>query len=169
MSRRRQRLQGRREGGLFGSWPHQCAAHPNYARLSLSARALLLELIGQFNGMNNGDLSCAYGILQPRGWKSRTTIEKARLELETLGWIVLTRRGGRNRCSLYALTFYAIDECRGKLDVQATKTPLGFWNRGTNPWLERVRVQRPPANSFALPKSWAVRTPMPGQVAQKGG
>lgn len=144
------RFKGRRDGGVFAPWPRDCALHSNFSRLTFTARALLFELLGQFNGFNNGDLTCAYAVLRRRGWVSRTTIEKARSELEITGWLVRTRQGHRNRCSLYALTFVAIDDCHSKLDVPSGSTPLGFWKLGNNPWLERDKSTRPPPNSFAL-------------------
>jgi hypothetical protein len=129
------------ESGGFSRWPHSCASHPNYHRLSLPARALLTELLGQYRGNNNGDLCCAWrGLLKERGWRSRTTVDRARDELVALGWIVLTRQGDKNKPNLYALTFFDIDDCGGKLDAG---TPIGqrlsYWKEGFNPNLQRRR------------------------------
>ena len=124
----------KREGRSFSAWPHACATHENFYRLSNSAKALLFELLGQYRGNNNGDLCSAWGLLKDRGWRSRATIERARDELLKTGWIVLTRQGGRNKANLYALTFYAIDECKGKIDSRPLPgSPLGYWKTGTNP------------------------------------
>lgn len=35
--------------------------------------------------------------------------------------------------ALYAVTWLAIDECAGKLDMTANKTPLNWWKLGHNP------------------------------------
>lgn len=131
MRRKRNKHKGRRQEGSFSQWPHACANHPNYARLSLPARALLFEFLGQYRGGNNGDLCCSFSVLKKRGWRSRDTIERARAELERVGWIVRTRQGGRNAANLYALTFFDIDECGGKLDVSA-KPPPGTWRKNLN-------------------------------------
>jgi len=124
-----EKAKGRRESGTFVAVPHACLNHPNYMRLSPRAVKLLFDLLVQFRGINNGDFSAAWTIMSKRGWKSRDQLFKARRELEDTGWIQLTRQGGRNRCSLYGVTFQAIDECNGKLDVSATVTALGWWKR----------------------------------------
>ena len=65
--------------------------------------------------------------MKKRGWKSRDTLNKARKELLDVELILITRHGDRKRPHLYALTFFAIDECNGKLDVKATKRPPSTW------------------------------------------
>lgn len=79
--------------------------------------------------------------MQPRGWRSKATLDKARKELLAAGWLELSRQGGRNRCSLYSVTFYAIDECGGKLDVPPTLTPKSTW-----------RLHEPPPPLKPLPR-----------------
>ena len=101
----------------------------SFKALSFSARALLLELCFQYRGHNNGDLVVAHYVLKERGWKSRTTIEKARDELLKAGFIVTTRYGQRINpggcCSLFAITWLAVDEIPGKnLVVSPTIRPL---------------------------------------------
>lgn len=145
VARSRQRLTGRREQGSFSAWPHECANHPNFLSLSVYAKALLLCLIGQYKGNNNGDLDVTFHRMSRQNWRSRNTVEKARSELEQRGWIVRTRQGWRHSCSLYALTFKPIDVCGGKLDEPAGNISLGFWKEGRNPWLDRQLSSRPTA------------------------
>lgn len=64
-----------------------------------------------------------------RGWKSRDTLRKAILELLHYGWIMVARQGGRHQATLFAVTFFAIDECDGKLDIRATGSPPGEWRK----------------------------------------
>lgn len=124
----------KRESGGYCAWPHACTKHPNFYKLGNSAKALLFELLGQYRGNNNGDLCCAWGLMKDRGWNAKATVERARDQLVSTGWIVLTRVGGRNKANLYALTFYTIDECGGKLDDRTFRgSPLGYWKTGTNP------------------------------------
>lgn len=131
MSSRRRYNKGKHESGSFSVWPHVCARSDSFKGLSPKAKGLLLSLLGQYNGRNNGDLCCAWGIMKHEGWRSRDTLERARDELERSGWILRTRQGGRNMPNLYALTFYEIDECDGKLDghVPIGRKP-GDWKNG---------------------------------------
>ena len=70
---------------------------------------MLFELGSQFRGYNNGDLQATWKLLKPKGWASKETVQKAYEELERHGWIVRTRQGGLNRCSLFAITFLPIN------------------------------------------------------------
>lgn len=98
------------------------------SNLSGSASKLLWDLVRQLGKNNNGDLQASWQVLKDRGWKSKATLNRALTELRKAGIITQTRQGGRNRCSLYALTFVAIDECKGKHDAQPTRRPLGLWH-----------------------------------------
>lgn len=131
-----------RTPGSYTAWPHACARSPHFKRLSAYAKALLFDLLGQYNGSNNGDLCCAFKLMNVSGWRSRTTLEKARAELEVVGWIVRTKQGGRNSPNLYALTIFKINDI-AKLEARETVRPLGFWQQGHNPWLSEGRMPRP--------------------------
>lgn len=135
---KRARATGRGGGGTerYTGIPYQCLEHRNYIALSDKAKCLLFELAFQYNGYNNGDLCITEKILRDRGWPSKTTLYRARDELESKGWIVTTRHGGRNICSLYALTYDYIHECGGKIECRPGPK-LGFWKLGSNPWTER--------------------------------
>jgi hypothetical protein len=99
--------------------------------LSPYGKALLFELLGQYRGNNNGDLTCTWSVLKKRGWRARSTLQNAEAELMATGWIVRTRQGGRNSCNLYALTFFDVDECGGKLDACApVGKRLSWWRLG---------------------------------------
>ena len=65
--------------------------------------------------------------MERRGWKSRETLWAAIHELEYYGFIKQTRQGGRHRCSLYAITWWAMNHCQGKLDVRETYSPSNEW------------------------------------------
>jgi len=67
--------------------------------------------------------------MQKRGWHSKGTLDRALKELKAKGWIIVSRMGGRNMCSLYALTFQAIDECKGKLDIYPSNVASGDWKK----------------------------------------
>jgi hypothetical protein len=119
----------RRESGGFAALPH-CLLNSNvYIGLSAHAVKLLNDLLAQFKGFNNGDLCLAWSIMEKRGWKSRETLGKARKQLLAAELILVSRYGDRKRPHLYALTFFAIDECGGKLDISATQKPLSLWRK----------------------------------------
>lgn len=133
-TRRRGKYYGGRDGRGFSPWPIECATHWNFYRLTPYAKALLFELIGQYRGRNNGDLTCAWSVLKDRGLGCRNTVYKAELELMRTGWTARTRQGGRNQCNLYALTFLDIDDCNGKLDPHVrVGERLSYWRLGYNP------------------------------------
>jgi|SRR5450830_296870 len=95
-----------------------------YASLSMSAKALMIELAGQLRAkhgdiINNGDLTTAISILKPRGWVSEKTIRTAAHDLERAMLIIKTRQGQRpNKCNLYAVTWLPLNESP-KLDITA--------------------------------------------------
>jgi len=123
----RLRAKGRREGGTFVALPHACLMHENFIALSAHAVKLLIDLYASYRGINNGDLCCTWSLMKKRGWRSEATLNNARKELLYYGWNICSRQGGRNRPSLYAVTFQSIDECKGKLDVRETVTAPGDW------------------------------------------
>jgi hypothetical protein len=134
MADKRQKLKSRRSGPTFGTKPHHIFRadtrnnKPSPASvLSHKAAHLLDNLVAQYNGSNNGDLSAAPKIMKLYGWTSQGSVHSALTELLALGFIEQTRQGGRNKCSLYALTWMAIDECGGKLDVPPTKVASNLW------------------------------------------
>lgn len=128
MTRTREKILGRKDEGGYFSLPHAVMESSNFRALSAHAVKLLVNIGGQFKGANNGDLSAAWKVMHPRGWRSRDTLTRALAELLYFGLIEKTRQGGLNHCSLYALTWKAIDECKGKLDVLATRRPSSMWN-----------------------------------------
>lgn len=98
-----------------------------YARLSHKAVKLLVDVLEQYNGGNNGDLCITMSVMKKKGWISSGTLHAAKDELVNKGWLELTRQGGRHKCSLYAVSFYKIDECGGKHDRRCTTTPSNSW------------------------------------------
>lgn len=103
-----------------------------YASLSMSAKALMIELAGQLRAkhgdiINNGDLTTAISILKPRGWVSEKTIRTAAHDLERAMLIIKTRQGQRpNKCNLYAVTWLPLNESP-KLDITARGYPLNAY------------------------------------------
>lgn len=119
---------GRKEKRRFAAIPHAVLDHPDYMKLKGGAVKLLNELVRQYNGKNNGDLTVAYSLLKNRGFNSKDTIGKAKNELLEAGLIVQTRQGRfinpGSKCDLYALAWHSIDECPAKgLEMKSTRSP----------------------------------------------
>lgn len=134
----------RREPGGFAALPHCLLESQVYIGLSAHAVKLLNDLLAQFKGFNNGDLCLAWTIMEKRGWKSRDTLDKARKELLDVELILITRYGDRKRPNLYALTFFAIDECGGKLDIKPTEKPTSRWRTHEPLPSLKIRITPPP-------------------------
>ncbi len=83
---------------------------PAFVALSPHACKLLLELVGQYKGDNNGNLTVAWSIVKKRGWRSRTTLWRCKAELINAGFVYVTRIGHMpSTCELLALTWFPLD------------------------------------------------------------
>ena len=103
---------------------HDLMELPEYIQLKPMSKILLTDLLFQYNGVNNGDFCRALSFMKKRGWSSNDTITRAIKELIEAEFIILTRQGGRNMCSLYGVTWEPIDECDNKLDIPPSKVPI---------------------------------------------
>jgi hypothetical protein len=127
MAKQWERNNNRKQSGQYFGLPHAVMNSPNYISLSSHAVKLLNDLGLQYNGKNNGDLCATWSMMKKRGWKSTSTLYKAINELTHYGFISKSRQGGRHKPTLYSLTWQSIDECKGKLDIDPTNIPQGFW------------------------------------------
>ena len=123
----------KRESGGYVAFPHILLRSETLKRLSAIALKLLVDLLAQYKGNNNGDLCAAWTLMEKRGWKSRDTLGKAIRELKVAKLIEVSRQGGRHAATLYALTFFAVDECHGKLDIEPTHAPKSLWRENEPP------------------------------------
>jgi hypothetical protein len=122
-------VQEKRERGGFAPLPYVVMRSHSFSALSAHAVKLLIDLLAQYKGDNNGDLCAAWSIMRDRGWKSKDTLNKALKELRGGDWLEVARQGGRNKATLYAVTFYNIDVCKGKLDILSTRSPRSIWRK----------------------------------------
>ena len=106
---KRFKLKGRSKGPPFVQLYFGITDSAQFGELSGNALKLLLELARQYRPGRNGDLSIPWSLLRYRGWKSQGTVARAKNELLQAGWIIETRKGGKHRCSLYAVTWQPID------------------------------------------------------------
>jgi hypothetical protein len=118
-------------GGRVLALPYRLLAHYAFDNLTPKAIAVLIKLARNYNGRNNGDLSCTAEMLAKGRPMDAKTLASALQELLDAGLIVRTRayRKGREqgmaRCALYAITWAAIDECPGK-DLEVRPGPPTF-------------------------------------------
>ncbi|WP_426343094.1 hypothetical protein ACN9MU_16600 [Pseudoduganella sp. R-32] len=103
-----------RDPGGFVAIPWIVMDCPAYLQLSHTSRSLLYELARQFVKNNNGRLVLCAKHMERRGWKSPDVINRAKKQLLALGFIYLTRRGGRpNKAAWYAVTWRTLNEHHG--------------------------------------------------------
>lgn len=110
---------------LFLMALHAIFDHPDYLKLSKTARAFLWDFARQYNGHNNGNLSAAPAIMGKKGYDKKTAT-RCRRELEANNWIAVTRYPAAKREPvLYRLTWLDVDSWEGKpyLDPEAKKQP----------------------------------------------
>ncbi len=113
-----------KSGASFAGIPRVVMECPDYISLSANAIRLLNEMAYQFKGFNNGDLSPSWTLMQKRGFASKATLQKALRRLVDARLLILTRQGGKNLASLYAVAWRPIDECPQKrLELGPTKQP----------------------------------------------
>lgn len=108
----------------FANIPAVVLNHPDFIDLSGKAAKLLIDILAQYNGYNNGNLCCSRSIMKKRGWNSNEQLAKAKSELVYRGWILLSKKGGLGiGPDLYAITWQPIDECGGVHDLRPGKIP----------------------------------------------
>ncbi|MEH6686510.1 MAG: hypothetical protein V7693_04540 [Halopseudomonas sabulinigri] len=124
MARKRAQIKGRQDSGTFALLPHTVMDSEDFRMLSGNGMKVLLGLMRQFRGSNNGDLSAPFKMAKYWGINSKSTLSKALKELQKRRMITRTREGRFMKpggcCALYALTWRTIDECGGKLEVSTT-------------------------------------------------
>jgi hypothetical protein len=113
--------------GTYTALPHALLDSTAFHGAGHPAKALLLELLRQHNGRNNGRLQLTGAWLSSRGWKSADVIQRAIVELMERGLVVRTKQGGLNiGPSLYALTWLPVTNFVG-LDISSSTYHPGAW------------------------------------------
>src|SRR3569833_4094263 len=144
MARNWAMARGRRDSHTYVQFQHRMLRDRRLLSLSGRACHALLYLASQYKGYNNGDLSIAWSIARTIGDRSNGNQRAGVIELLDAGFVIQTRLGGRNRCALFALTWFGIGECGGKLDIPASPVP-------PNDWLWKNANGAPPAVQSAPP------------------
>ncbi|MGR6981766.1 ArsR family transcriptional regulator [Testudinibacter sp. P27/CKL/0425] len=101
-----------------------------FCALSGNAVKLMNILMASYNGKNNGDLAMPQTEIQAsKIGMSPTTFKKSLKELLDSKFIEVSRRGGKNQCSLYALTCYKVDRLNNQTELSPTSTAKDSWKR----------------------------------------
>ena len=143
-------------GGGFAALPHRVLASPKFATLSPQATKLLIDLVAQYTGFNNGDLCAAMTVMRARGWRSDGALQRAKQELLQAGFMMVSRKGGRHRPDLLAVTFYNVNDCLdknglSKLEINPTHAPTNDWLRDTPvPNIDEARKRKKKAELIEL-------------------
>lgn len=113
--------------GSYTPLPHALLDSEAFMGASTRAKAMLLELVRQHNGRNNGHLQLSVGWLRTRGWTSTSAIQLGKAELIERDLAILTKRGGLNAGpDYYALTWLPIADYSG-LDLKQGSYAPGAW------------------------------------------
>lgn len=137
------------------------------AELSPHALKMLIDLCAQLarNGGRNGDLSMPKSLMELRGWASETTARAALVELEALGLVVVSRRGDRRRCTLYAVTLWPLACERKKIDIGTGAYSTTDWRGEDGSRLDPPTPGRPAQWSTLRPRP----TARPRDQCDRGG
>jgi len=114
----------KRAGGKFTGLPVVLLQSDSYLNLKPVAQKIYTFVCSQYNGSNNGDLTCT-----PKAMKSKyrmqvsdKTVYRSIAELVNAGVMLRTVQGGKHKASRFAVSIYAIDD-GGDMEKE-TKTAL---------------------------------------------
>lgn len=112
--------------------PYHVGNSPEFASLDGNETRLLVHLLLQFNGRNNGKLSPTHSLMRNKGW-AKSSLYRAKNGLLEKGFLKVTRQGWKQRGhpTLVAVTWEGIDECGIEYDegIAISAVPLGSWRR----------------------------------------
>lgn len=147
--------------GAYTAVPHRVLDSPAFIGASDRAKSLLLALMRQHNGSNNGRFQLTDKWLAKRGWPSAGLNLKARAELIERDLIVQTKWGGLNMGpNWFALTWLPISNFVG-LDIAASNYHQGAWAECK---LEATARRKPPPKRDAHSDHRTSATPTTGAV-----
>lgn len=142
----------------FVAIPKDVLLSPEWQALGPSAMRLALDLMAQYTGKNNGRLCAAWEALKRQGWRSETTLIKAKRELLECSFVVHTRQGrAPNVAEWVAFTWWKLDWERS-MDIE----PRGF------PYLNFMRLTAPAKTLSALQKLESLRPEPPSRPTDSG-
>ena len=89
-----------------------------------------MKMIGLYNKINNGDLSAPLNKAKETFGLSKPGLKKALDELSEADFLEVTRQGGKNQCSLYALTCFPLNDVnKAGISIKATERASDKWKK----------------------------------------
>jgi hypothetical protein len=134
--------------GLFVALPHVVLESSAYRSLDFAARALLVDIAKQHKGRNNGSLVACSKYLAPMGWSSKQTVQRSIKALVAVKLLHLTRQGGINSASWYAVTWHDLDVLSGQDESAKSFQRSAFDDRISRPLITGLRI----AQESGLPR-----------------
>ncbi|ADU36938.1 hypothetical protein [Variovorax paradoxus] len=126
----------------FVAVPKAILLSPEWQALPPNAVRLALDLMVHYTGKNNGRLCPAFVVMQRQGWRSETTLIKAKRALLECSFVVHTRQGhAPHTTDWIAFTWWRLD-WEKSMDIE----PRGF------PHLNFVKLSAPEKTHPALQK-----------------
>lgn len=116
----------KRLSGRYISFPKQIYESQAYKNLSSQARDILLFVHSQYNGHNNGDLTCTFTAVK-NFWAmkiSNRTFYRKLEELLESDFLIKTVQGGKHKASRFAVASYLIDDMDNMELEKPSKSPI---------------------------------------------
>jgi len=131
----------------FVGIPHLVAKSEQFCLLRAPEVKLLIDLLLQYNGRNNGMLSPCHTLMVKRGWAS-SSLYRAYAKLVHRGFLMVTRQGWkqRGRPTLVAVTWEGIDDPIGvdfDEGVKPEPVPLSYWSKDKGSWKHQPTLKAP--------------------------
>lgn len=128
--------------------PYRVAISPQFAALKPPEVKLLIDLLTQYHGNNNGKLSTCHALLKKRGW-AKSSLYRAYSNLVHTGFLVVTRQGWKQKgkATFVAITWNGIDE-PGNIEydekITPSPIPLRYWEMEKSTWkhLPKIKQQK---------------------------
>lgn len=142
MPRNRHKIKKSRFIGI----PFSVARTAYFAKLRSPECKLLLDLLLQYYGSNNGMLSPCHTLMKERGW-AKSSLHRAFNKLQHAGFLVVTRQGWKRRgkATLVAITWLPIDEPINNTEydegVVSGNIPLDYWCKAKKGWKHKPSVK----------------------------
>lgn len=158
-----------RKGALqfrFVAIPMPVLESAEYRALPDSARSLLIDLLMQFSGKNNGRLCISFVAMRRFGWNSVQKLDRAKRELLTTPFVLLTRKGKPPRTAEWVgVTWFPLDYDRS-MDLVPRDWPLNNFQTIESGSIDPNQGRE---KQFARSRIGIDRTAFPGKIGPESG